>query len=113
VHTRKRLRFRGIVQGVGFRPAGYRCAVGLGLSGFVQNRRSEVVAEIQGPADRVDGFLAALSGRLPAAARIDAVALEPLAPVAEGGFAIRASEGSDWLFPPIPPDLALCPDCRR
>jgi hydrogenase maturation factor HypF (carbamoyltransferase family) len=46
---------------VGFRPAVYRCATGLGLTGFVQTRTSEVLAEIQGPRDRVAAFSAALS----------------------------------------------------
>ena len=48
---RKRFLFRGTIQGVGFRPAIYRLAVSLGLTGFVQNRRSEVVAEVQGEED--------------------------------------------------------------
>ena len=48
VMRRRRLVFSGIVQGVGFRPAVFRLATALGLTGFVQNRRSAVVAEIQG-----------------------------------------------------------------
>ncbi len=122
LNARSRLRFRGVVQGVGFRPAVYRCATGLGLAGFVQNRTSEVVAEIQGPPDRVAAFRAALLGSLPPAARLEAVVEEPLEALAgpadpaaapHGGFSIIDSEASDWEFPPIPPDLALCPDCRR
>ena len=46
---RLRIVFRGVVQGVGFRPALYRSAVECGLAGFVQNRRSEVAAELEGP----------------------------------------------------------------
>ena len=45
---RIRYRFRGVIQGVGFRPTVYRVAVALGLTGFVRNERSIVVAEIQG-----------------------------------------------------------------
>jgi hydrogenase maturation protein HypF len=113
--VRIRLRFRGVVQGVGFRPAVYRCAVSLGLAGFVQNRTSEVVAEIQGPRARVTAFSAALAAALPGAARLDEMLEEPVAPreAPEPGFVISESSGSDWEFPPIPPDLALCPDCRR
>ncbi len=112
--VRLRLRFRGTVQGVGFRPTVFRCATGLGLSGFVQNRTSEVVAEIQGPPDRVAAFRDLLAVMLPPAARLDTVTEESLAPLpTEGGFTIRESGSSDWEFPPIPPDLALCLDCRR
>jgi hydrogenase maturation protein HypF len=112
--VRRRLRFRGTVQGVGFRPTVFRCAAGLGLAGFVQNRTSEVVAEIQGPPEKVAAFRGALEAMLPPAARLDTVSEEALAPrPSEGGFAIRESGSSDWEFPPIPPDLALCPDCRR
>jgi hydrogenase maturation protein HypF len=104
-----------VVQGVGFRPAVYRSAVGLGLTGFVQNRTSEVVAEIQGPPERVAAFRGALAASLPPAARLDAVLEEPLEPFgAPGGrFSIVVSEATGWEFPPIPPDLALCPDCAR
>ncbi len=113
--VRIRLRLRGVVQGVGFRPAVYRSAVSLGLTGFVQNRTSEVIAEIQGPRARVAGFSASLAATLPAAARLDEVVEEPIPPIEtqEPGFAIRESSGSSWEFSPIPPDLALCQDCRR
>ena len=113
--ARMRLRFRGVVQGVGFRPTVFRCATGLGLTGFVQNRTSEVVAEIQGSPERVAAFRGALAATLPAAARLDAVLEEPLEPDGSpgGAFSIIGSEASGWEFPPIPPDLALCPDCTR
>jgi hydrogenase maturation protein HypF len=113
--VRLRLRFRGTVQGVGFRPTVFRCATGLGLSGFVQNRTSEVVAEIQGPPDRVAAFRDSLAAMLPPAARLDTVTEESLdlADPPGRGFSIIGSEASGWEFPPIPPDLALCPDCRR
>jgi hydrogenase maturation protein HypF len=109
---RIRYRFRGIIQGVGFRPTVYRCAVAMGLTGFVRNERSVVVAEIQGPAARTGYFEERLLAALPRAARIDAVETEELAPAAgEEVFLIVASESSEFRFPPIPPDLALCPDC--
>jgi hydrogenase maturation protein HypF len=121
--VRIRLRFRGVVQGVGFRPAVFRSAVSLGLAGFVQNRTSEVMAEVQGPRARVAAFSATLAAALPGAARLDEAVEEPIAPLAapEPGFSIRESSASDWEFSslggprhhPIPPDLALCPDCRR
>jgi hydrogenase maturation protein HypF len=111
--VRKRLFFSGIVQGVGFRPTVYRCAVGLGLTGFVQNRRSVVVAEVQGSEPAVGSFRAELESMLPEAARLDAVSEEELTPHLEDAFHIISSETSDYVFPPIPPDLAICEECRR
>lgn len=61
---------RGIVQGVGFRPAVYRSAVKLGLNGYVQNNGSNVVIAIDGDPD---SFLATLRSELPPLAKIDSV----------------------------------------
>ena len=46
--TRLRIRVRGLVQGVGFRPFVYRLAVEQGLSGWVRNDEQGVVMEVQG-----------------------------------------------------------------
>ena len=102
------------MQGVGFRPAVYRLAVSRGLAGFVQNRRSEVVAEVQGSEERVADFSAALRGAMPGAARLESVSGHPC-PVQEGDAEFRIIEsGQDlFAFPPIPPDLPLCPECAR
>ncbi len=110
---RKRIRFTGIVQGVGFRPTVYRCAVELGLTGTVQNRRSEVIAEIQGENDQVERFEPLLLEKLPAAARLDTFEQEDIAPAAEETFEIIPSRTGDYVFPPIPPDLAVCGECKK
>ncbi|HTP58672.1 MAG TPA: Sua5/YciO/YrdC/YwlC family protein, partial [Spirochaetia bacterium] len=109
---RRRFTFQGTVQGVGFRPTVFRVANSLGLVGFVQNRRSEVVAEVQGKEGSVESFLEALRSRLPKAARMEAVRQADIALQADGrGFFIRESEADRYSFPPVPPDLPLCPDC--
>ena len=108
---RVRYRFRGVIQGVGFRPTVYRCALALGLSGFVRNQRSEVVAELEGPGEAVERFPEELRRLLPPAARLDALQAEPLEPSGEEGFRIVESLPDAYRFPPIPPDLALCAQC--
>ena len=110
---RKRYTYRGIIQGVGFRPAVYRCAVAAEVGGFVQNRRSVVVAEAEGTADAIELFEQLFDRSVPAAARIDSVETGYVEAQHETEFSIRASEASEYLFPPIPPDLALCDACRR
>ncbi len=111
---RRRFVFRGTVQGVGFRPAVYRLAVSVQLSGFVQNRRSEVVAEVQGDEGRLSRFTARIAAALPPAARVDSMT-EASVPLRDGetGFHILESGEDSYAFPPIPPDLPLCADCAR
>ena len=111
--VRRRFIFRGIVQGVGFRPAVYRCAVALGLTGFVQNRRSEVAAEVQGQEETIERFRKRFLDTLPGAAALESVKTEDIGPVKEEDFRIIESSSSDYLFPPIPPDLSICKACTR
>ena len=69
----RRLRIRGVVQGVGFRYSLQREAIRLGLSGWVRNRRDGTVeAVVAGPASAVDA-LVAWSRHGPPSARVDGV----------------------------------------
>ena len=109
---RERFVFRGTIQGVGFRPALYRLADSLGLVGFVQNRRSEVVAEVQGAEDEVKRFKSLLPGSLPSAARVESfTSIRIDARAEDAGFQIAESAEDLYAFPPIPPDLPLCAEC--
>lgn len=111
---RRRLTYRGAVQGVGFRPTVFRCAISLGLTGFVRNERSSVVVEVQGPAEGVRAFPAALAASLPAAARVDEIVTAEIPSLgSEKDFRIEESLRTDFTLPPIPADLAVCPDCAR
>lgn len=110
---RKRFTYRGIIQGVGFRPAVYRSAAAAGVSGYVQNRRSVVVAEVEGTEERVGYFEEHFRSNIPDAARVESVETEEVPPLDEREFSIIESGGADYLFPPIPPDLAICSHCLR
>ncbi|MEI8249864.1 MAG: carbamoyltransferase HypF [Synechococcus sp. ELA057] len=89
MHTRIGLRVfcRGVVQGVGFRPAVSRLAASLALEGRITNVDGAVRLELVGSRPALELFLRRLEGVLPAAAR-----LEPLR--------------SEWLDPPLPRELA-------
>jgi len=98
---------------VGFRPTVYRCAVSLGLGGFVRNCKSEVVAEIEGENAKVEQFYEELLRILPQAARIDEVEERVINTIGETDFRIVESKSTSYNFPPIPPDLAICDECKR
>ena len=57
--SRKRVRInvKGMVQGVGFRPAVYRYAQRKNLYGWVSNTSGGVVVEIEGDGKEVDDFV--------------------------------------------------------
>ena len=72
----RRIRVRGLVQGVGFRPYVWSLAHQLGLSGWVLNDGSGVSIAVGGGAgDAVDVFLERLPKEAPRLARIDACLL--------------------------------------
>jgi len=69
------LECRGVVQGVGFRPAVHRLARQLGLGGTLHNAPGLVRLTLTGERSALERFLAELPGALPPGAR-----LEPLVP---------------------------------
>ncbi|WP_247871893.1 carbamoyltransferase HypF [Azospirillum sp. TSO35-2] len=107
---RLRIRVRGRVQGVGFRPHVHALARRFGLTGWVLNDARGVLLEVQG-AD-ADAFRAALVDEAPPLARIDAVDAEALAPIhGENAFVIRHSETGGAIATGIGPDATVCPAC--
>jgi hydrogenase maturation protein HypF len=106
--TRLRVRVRGAVQGVGFRPFVYELARGLALGGFVRNDAEGVLLEVEGA--RVDEFVAALKHRPPPLARIDRVELQHVASKAQSQFVIEASADGQTRTR-IAADAAVCGDC--
>lgn len=107
---RWRLACSGIVQGVGFRPYVYRLARRAGLGGWVENSGAGALIEIEGTADRLQAFLAALSREAPPACVIYELSQQEIAPTGDESFAIRRSRAGDkraWVLP----DLATCGAC--
>ena len=108
-----RVRVRGLVQGVGFRPFVWRLAHEEGLKGHVLNDSEGVLAEIEGSQEASERFLQRLEAECPPLARIDAVEVNPLdAPAGEffEGFKIISSSGGN-IATGVVPDAATCPDC--
>jgi hydrogenase maturation protein HypF len=110
--VRRRVRVRGIVQGVGFRPTVYRLAAERGLGGWVLNDAEGVLMELEGPPARIDDFLAALAGHPPPLAQVTAVEQADVPAQGESGFGIAPS-GGGRRSALVSPDMAICPDCLR
>jgi len=108
-HERLRIRVKGAVQGVGFRPFVHGLAVRGGLSGFVLNDADGVLAEVEG--EGLGAFLTALREERPPLARIDTVDVTPLPRQGRKGFTIRQSVGSSGGWTRLVPDAATCRSC--
>ena len=109
---RRRLRVRGVVQGVGFRPFVHRLATRGGLGGRVWNDGEGVVVEVEGDPVALDAFASALVEEAPPLARIASVAGERLPPLGERAFVVAPSAAGAGAAL-VPPDVGTCEDCVR
>jgi hydrogenase maturation protein HypF len=112
-NVRTSIRVVGVVQGVGFRPFVYSLATRLGLAGWVGNDVDGVFAEVEGPAEQIRDFLAALERDAPPLARVERVSAQPMSPDGRPGFAIVASDTAGARRALVSADSATCADCLR
>jgi hydrogenase maturation protein HypF len=108
---RVRLRVRGAVQGVGYRPFVYRLAQEYALCGWVSNDPAGVTIEAEGPDDMVAAFVGALRTQQPPSARVDEIAAELIEVEGATSFVIQASGTTGARTAIVLPDLATCDDC--
>ncbi len=106
----QRIRVRGLVQGVGFRPYVWRLARELDLAGWVRNDGEGVEIAAHGTPTALSALLERLPKEAPPLARIDAIEAAAANDAAGEGFAILDS-GGGTVATAIGPDTALCPDC--
>ncbi|MEM1129140.1 MAG: carbamoyltransferase HypF [Pseudomonadota bacterium] len=105
----RRIRVRGQVQGVGFRPFVWQLAQRLGIEGEVLNDPEGVLIHARGAA--LEAFCTALATEAPPLARVDAVEVAEFDFAAPPeGFEIAASQGVG-AETRVTPDAATCPDC--
>ncbi len=105
-----RIRVRGTVQGVGFRPFVWRLAQELKLKGWVRNDAGGVEIAVEGGQDGIAELLRRLRTESPPLARVDAVLLADAAAVGLTSFAIVESVRGKAATA-IGPDVAVCADC--
>jgi len=111
---RQRILITGQVQGVGFRPAVYRIATALQLSGIVYNNTNGVTIELQGQGQKITEFLVRLQSDTdkPPLARIKTCEAFDIPLVEnEDKFLIRTSDSQGTPLSQVTADIATCRDC--
>jgi hydrogenase maturation protein HypF len=108
-----RIRVRGVVQGVGFRPFVYRLAHQYNLSGWVRNTSGSVDIEVEGNSKALRSFLSDLEDKAPPMARIESVKASFHPSKGYTGFQIEPSLSQEGQYQLVSPDIATCPDCQR
>jgi hydrogenase maturation protein HypF len=114
--VRVRVRVRGIVQGVGFRPFIYRMAATNNLNGYVRNRGDAgVEILLEGSKRNIEVFLKDLKAKKPPLAQIYELITEPQKGKNQyKSFKIhKSSEETELSGSIIPPDIAICNECLR
>jgi hydrogenase maturation protein HypF len=113
--TRKKILITGQVQGIGFRPAVYRLATQLNLTGFVYNDTKGVAIELQGEESTIAEFIKRLNGPdAPPLAQIELCMASEIPLVAgEKDFVIKQSSSAGTPISRVTTDIATCPDCLR
>jgi hydrogenase maturation protein HypF len=108
-----RIRVRGVVQGVGFRPFVYRLACDYNLKGWVRNTSGSVEIEVEGRREAVQNFLRDLQAKAPPMAHIEKVetTFHPAKGYTE--FQIGESLSQEGQYQLVSPDIATCNDCRK
>jgi hydrogenase maturation protein HypF len=108
---RERIRIRGLVQGVGFRPTVFRVAERHGVRGEVLNDGEGVLIHAWADLPTLDAFVEALAHECPPLARIEAIVRAEVAPAnAPEAFQIAPSEHTRTRTG-VSPDAAACAAC--
>jgi hydrogenase maturation protein HypF len=108
----RRIRIRGVVQGVGFRPHVFRLAGAHRLTGWVRNGTDGVEIHAEGSTADIAAFVHGLETDVPPAARITAVDVGPADSLNLACFEIRESDRSGRPATRVSPDLPMCAACR-
>ena len=96
---------------MGFRPYVYNLARRYGVGGFVLNSPRGVFIEIEGPAETVEAFIAALPAEAPPLVRIADIARTEIPLAGETEFSIHESDAEGSAFALVPPDICTCEAC--
>lgn len=113
---RAEILLEGIVQGVGFRPFVYRCAVRNRLVGYVQNRQDAgITIVVEGSDWNVKRFISELKSNRPPLAQVDSLVVKYGRP--QGEFKefkiIKSALVREVTGSVVPPDISICQECLK
>ncbi|HWR24947.1 MAG TPA: carbamoyltransferase HypF [Methanosarcina sp.] len=106
------LHITGTVQGVGFRPFIYQLATAHGLFGHVKNLGNYVEILLEGSPESIESFLKDLPEKKPPLAKITEIRSENVPFSGYSKFIIVPSESGVFENSIIPPDTAICEQCK-
>ncbi len=107
----KNIIIKGLVQGVGFRPAIYRIAHEYQLKGTVENNNRGVIINIEGNELNVNNFITDLPFKIPKAASINHLVTNEIGIVGYKDFSIKKSSSVSDEVTEVSPDIGVCDDC--
>lgn len=110
----RRIRVRGLVQGVGFRPSVHRLATSLNLNGWVGNDDSGVMIHVEGFHAALVEFTQRLPSAVPSAAQLEAISEEEAECENARHFCIRVgtTTTATFMLARVPTDRAVCAACQ-
>ena len=111
-----KIRVKGIVQGVGFRPFVYRIAVANNLSGYVRNKGDAgIEILVEGKKQDINSFIKDLKKKKPPLATIYEIITQKLnGKNSYERFSIeKSSDEIEFSGSVIPPDIAICDQCLK
>ncbi|WP_345991432.1 carbamoyltransferase HypF [Sulfurimonas sp. HSL-1716] len=113
ISKRARIRVKGVVQGVGFRPFVYQLALKHSLEGFVRNDAHGVLIEVQGEETSLALFIKKLSEESPVLSKVESVASGDIPLKDTSGFRIEHSDEKLSKLTMVSPDIAVCEKCKE
>ncbi len=108
-----KIKVRGVVQGVGFRPFIYRLAHEHNLKGWVRNTSGSVEIEVEGDEAALKSFFNDLKSKTPPMAYIEDLTITLHPPLGYTEFEIRSSRSQWGKYQLVSADIATCRDCLR
>ncbi len=107
----KKIKIKGLVQGVGFRPFIYRLATGHGLAGTVENNNTGVEIFVESSSTAIGNFIKDIERKLPEAASISKFVVDESSPLGLKSFTIAKSRSLSDEITEVSPDIAVCTNC--